>query len=156
MTHRQRCLEHANKFKTFGGNRWGQSACAARDGYVVPHVQPNMANVDCWAKGTVAPYAAGAAIMFTPKESMAALREFRNLKNSKGKPLVWWDPADGGYGLVDCFNLDQDFASDDYVGIDHGPLLLGIENARTGLIWKLFMQSETAKRGIKRMKISRR
>ncbi len=152
LTHRSRCLENAGRFKTFGGNRWGQSACAARDGYVVPHVKPNMANADCWADGTVAPYAAGAAIMFTPEESIAALREYRNMKF----PNVWWDPADGGYGFVDCFNIDQNFASDDYVGIDHGPLLLGIENARTGLIWKLFMRSETAKRGVKRLKLSTR
>lgn len=151
LTHRQRCIEQAGRFKTFAPDRWGQSACAARDGYLVPEVQPNQIGSDNWGAGTVAPYAAGSAIMFTPAESLAALRAFRELKRPDGKPLVWWDPADGGYGLVDCFNLDQQFASDDYVGIDHGPMLLAIENVRTGLIWKLFMQHDVARRAVTRL-----
>src|SRR5205814_9989365 len=106
-----------------------------------------------WFEGTVAPYAAGTAIMFTPRESLAALRAFRALKDEHGKPLVWRDPADGGYGFADSFNLDQKFVSDDYIGIDQGPLLLGIENARTGLVWKLFMKCPIVRDGLKRLKM---
>ena len=87
---------------------------------------------------------------------MAAIRAYRTLKNDDGQLIVWSDPTKGGYGLVDCFNLDQNFASDDYVGIDHGPMLLGIENARSGLIWKLFMQHEAVQRSLKRLAIVRR
>jgi hypothetical protein len=153
LTHRQRCIEQMGRFKTFAPDRWGLSACAARDGYLVPRVQPNLADSDEWGAGTVAPYAAGGAIMFTPAESLAALRAFRTLKRPDGTPAVWWDRSEGGYGLVDCFNLDQDFKSDDYVGIDHGPMLLAIENARTGLIWKLFMRHEVARRAVERLKL---
>lgn len=151
LTQRRRCVENPKHFKTFAPDRWGLSACAGRDGYIVPELRPNRSGNDNWCDGTVAPYAAGTAILFTPAESVAALRAFRTLRKPDGKCMVWWDPKDGGYGLVDAFNLDQDWASDDYVGIDHGPMLLAIENARTGLIWKLFMQHETVKRSLQRL-----
>jgi hypothetical protein len=154
LTHRARCREQVARFKTLGDDRWGLSACAARDGYIVPSVGPNLLGKDEWFEGTVAPYAAGAAIMFAPEESLAALRAFRSLRTADGKPMVWRDPSDGGYGFVDSFNLDQSFASDDYVGIDQGPLLLGIENARTGLIWKLFMQHPAVQRSLARLRLT--
>ncbi len=153
LTHRRRCIEQAGRYKTFAPDRWGLSPCASRGGYLVPQVQPNGRNADRWGEGTVAPYAAGAAMMFTPRESLDVLRALRNLKDDSGKFVVWRDPAAGGYGFADSFNLDQGFVSDDYVGIDQGPMLLGIENARTGLIWKLFMRSATAERSIARLKL---
>jgi len=155
LTQRQRCIEAADRYKTLAPDRWGLSACAARDGYIVPEIRPNLADRDEWHEGTVTPYAAGSAVMFAPAEGVAALRAMRHLRGAGGKLLVWRDPQDGGYGLVDSFNLDQNFASDDYVGIDHGPLLLAIENARTGLIWKLFMEHEHAQRSVARLKLQR-
>ncbi|GJM26481.1 MAG: hypothetical protein DHS20C16_28960 [Phycisphaerae bacterium] len=153
LTHRQRCIEASKQFKTFGPDVWGQSACDGPDGYTVPHVAPNISKDDKWYEGTVAPYAAGSAIMFTPDESMAAIRKMRSLKDKHGKPLIWDDPAKGGYGFADSFNLDRGFVSDDYVGIDEGPMLLAIENARTGLIWRLFMQHPASQRAAKRLKL---
>jgi hypothetical protein len=113
-----------------------------------------MVNKDEWHEGTVAPYAAASSIMFVPHESMRAIRAFHNLTDTSGRPLVWRDPSSGGYGFVDAFNLDQGYASDDYVGIDQGPMLLAIENARTGLVWKLFMQSDTARRAVERLRLT--
>ncbi len=153
LTHRQRCIEQAGRFKTLSQDRWGLSACAGRDGYIVPRVRPNDCDVDEWFEGTVAPYAATTAIMFTPRESLAAIRAFRTLRNADGGPMVWRDPAAGGYGFVDAFNLDQGYASDDYVGIDQGPIVLAIENVRSGLVWKLFMRSETARRAVERLRL---
>jgi hypothetical protein len=153
LTHRQRCIEQATRFKTLAPDRWGLSACSARDGYIVPEIRPNLRGKDTWFEGTVAPYAAVSAIMFAPTESLAAIRAFRSLKDATGRPLIWRDPASGGYGFVDSFNLDQDFVCDDYVGIDQGPMLLAIENARTGLIWKLFMKHELAQRAVKRLRL---
>jgi hypothetical protein len=122
-----------------------------RHAYVVQQVLPNASGRENWQRGTVAPYAAASAIMFTPVESMAALRAFRALEDPSGKPLAWRDPADGGYGFVDSFNLDQQRASDDNVAIDVGPMLLAIENARTGLIWRLFMEHPVARRAVERL-----
>jgi hypothetical protein len=154
LTHRQRCIELSARFRTLARDRWGLSACAARDGYIVPQIRPNLSDRDELYEGTIAPYAAGSAVMFTPAESVRALRAFRALKDADGKPFVWRDPETGGYGFVDSFNLDQNYAHDDYVGIDQGPMLLAIENVRTGLIWKLFMQSATAQRGVERLRLA--
>ncbi len=153
LTHRQRCLEQAEQFRTLSPDRWGLSACAGRDGYIVPEVRPNLRDIDNWFEGTVAPYAAISAIMFTPQESLAALRAFRSLTDAHGRPLIWRSPQAGGYGFVDSFNLDQGFVCDDYVGIDQGPMLLAIENVRTGLIWKLFMGHEVARRAVERLRL---
>jgi hypothetical protein len=150
-THRRRCIEQSAHYKTLAPDRWGLSPCSARDGYIVPEIQPGASGNDKWFEGTIAPYAAISAIMFTPPESLAAIRAFRALQDVSGRPLIWRDPNEGGYGFVDSFNLDQGFACDDYVGIDVGPTLLGVENARTGLIWKLFMKDPSVRRARDRL-----
>jgi hypothetical protein len=156
LTHRQRCIEAADRFATLADDRWGFAPCMGlnengRRSYLVQSLRPNIDDKDAWEGGTVAPYAAGSAIMFTPAESMAALRAFRGLKDDDGEPIVWRDPAVGGYGFADSFNLDQQHASDDNVAIDVGPMLLAIENVRSGLIWRLFMQHAVAKRAVERL-----
>ncbi len=153
LTHRQRCIELSERYPTLSAERWGMSACAARDGYIVPEIQPNLRNHDEVHEGTVAPYAAACGLPFVPAESLAAIRAFRELKRPDGQPFVWRDPKDGGYGLVDSFNLSQDYACDDYTGIDHGPMLLALENARSGLIWKLFMEHAWSRQAAKRLRL---
>jgi hypothetical protein len=154
LTHRQRCIEMAAQYRTLAADRWGLSPCAARDGYIVPETKPNIIEHENWFEGTVAPYAAVSAIIFTPQESLAAIRAFRALRDAQGKPLIWRDRSEGGYGFVDSFNLDQGYVCDDYVGIDQGPLLLAIENARTGLIWKLIMAHPLSARARQRLAFS--
>ena len=156
LTHRQRCIEASEEFATFAPDRWGVSPCMGlneegRASYLVQDVRPNLSRNDNWQGGTVAPYAAGSAIIFTPAESMAALRAFRELQTPAGEWLAWRDPAGGGYGLADSINLDQQHASDDYVSIDMGPMLLAIENVRTGLIWRLFKQHKIAQQTTERL-----
>jgi hypothetical protein len=156
LTHRQRCIEQSDTLHTLSADRWGLSACSTcEDGYIVPMVKPNLADKDNFEGGTIAPYAAGSAIMFTPQESMIALRAFRELKRPDSKPFAWREPSEGGYGFVDSFNLDKKKACEDYVGIDQGPMLLAIENARTGLIWRIFMDHPLAKRAVERLKLAR-
>jgi hypothetical protein len=159
LTHRQRCIEAANEFPTLGPDRWGLSPCMGFDdkgqmNYLVPDLRPSLFDRDQWQGGTIAPYAAGSAIMFAPEESLAALRAFRDLEDHEGRPLVWRDPADGGYAFADSFRLDPPRACDDNVAIDVGPMLLAIENARTGLIWRLFMEHDVARRAVGRLKLS--
>lgn len=161
LSHRARCITQADNYRTFGANRWGLSPCMGRNDrgeatYLVPAVQPNLANTDNWIHGTVAPYAAGSSIIFAPPECMAALRESCQMRDSEGRLVAWRDLDSGGYGLVDSFNLDQNFASEDKIGIDVGPMLLAIENARTGLIWELFSRHEVAKKAHKRLNLRKR
>ena len=163
LTHRRRCQEAAKEFKTFGPHRWGMSPAADLNSqgemsYIVPAVRPSMEGHDNFCGGTVAPYAAGSAIMFMPQESIAALREFRNLQDADGRHIVWRDLDEGGYGLLDSFNLDrrENQGTPDYLSIDEGPMLLAIENVRSNLIWKLFMQHPVAERAVQRLQWKRR
>jgi hypothetical protein len=156
QTQRQRCIETAKDYPTLGENRWGLAPCAFRNSYVVHDIKPNISDHDAWHDGVVPPYGAASAIMFTPKESMAALREYKSLRDEKGNPLAWRDPEKGGYAFVDSFRLDPPFGQDENLGIDEGPMLLGIENARTGLIWRLFMQHEAARHAVERLRLTPR
>jgi hypothetical protein len=156
LTHRQRCIEVSAQYPTLAHNRWGLAPCSYRDTYLVHEVMPNLSGQDVWFGGVVPPYGAGSAIVFTPQESMDALREYMSLKDPEGRLLVWRDPDHGGYGLVDSFTLDPPYAHEEYLGIDQGPMLLAIENARTGLVWKLFMQHELAKKAVERLQLKPR
>jgi len=156
QTHRARCIEASRQFPTLGENRWGLAPCAFRDHYLVHEVRPNIDDKDDWQDGVVPPYAAGSAIMFAPTESLAALREYKSLTGPDGKPLAWRDPDRGGYAFVDSFSLAPPFGQDENLGIDAGPLLLSIENARSGLIWKLFMKDDVARRATERLRLKPR
>ncbi len=156
LTQRERCIEVSHQFPTLGENRWGLAPCAFRDKYLVHEVRPNIRDHDEWYDGVVPPYAAGSAIMFTPRESLAALREYKSLIGPDGQPLAWRDPARGGYAFVDSFSLAPPYGHDENLGIDAGPLLLAIENVRSGLIWRLFMEHDVAKRTAQRLHLHRR
>jgi hypothetical protein len=156
LTQRKRCIEASQDFPTLGESRWGLAPCGFRDKYLVHEVQPNIEGKDDWENGVVPPYAAGSAIMFAPAESIAALREYKSLRLPSGAPLAWRDPDHGGYAFVDSFSLAPPFGQDENFGIDAGPMLLAIENVRTGLIWKLFMQDDVAKRATRRLELTPR
>ncbi len=155
--HRARAIENPDALPTFGVHAWGLTASDSPGGYLVAGHFPDRIEMpgavagrdfstyvptERWGDGTIAPYAAGASIMFEPDASLDALRHYRALKNEQGEPLVWRDPGRGGYGFADAFNLSVPgkgmWAAPDDVAIDHGPMLLGIENARAALIWRLF------------------
>jgi hypothetical protein len=156
LTHRQRCIEVSDEYPTLGENRWGLAPCTYKQDYFVHEVRPNVMDRDAWHGGALPPYGAGSAIMFTPTESMAALREYRSLNDADGQPLAWRDPAKGGYGFVDSFTLEPLYAHEEALGIDQGPMLLAIENVRTGLVWRLFMQHEAAQRAVERLELRAR
>ncbi|MCX7004338.1 MAG: DUF3131 domain-containing protein [bacterium] len=137
VANRTFCLAHADRFCTFATNRWGVSPCYDGDNYLVPQPMPNGLKRDWDINGTVAPYAAGMALMFMPEHALAALREMRTLVLN-GTPL-WCAPADGGYGLWDSFNMDgtPPRVTKTVVGIDQGPLLMACANYRDQFFWRL-------------------
>jgi len=171
LLHRNKAIRNPQRVPTLGENAWGLSACDAASGYSVPGVFPSRIATsdqvpqvdfadfvpeDDYGDGTIAPYAAGCAVMFEPQLAIAALRYYRGLKRSDGEPLVWRDPgklevADGNYGFQDSFNLGTGWVAPDCVAIDQGPLVLAIENARSGLVWRLFMQSQPVRQGMQRL-----
>lgn len=80
--------------------------------------------------GTISPTAALSSIVYTPSQSIAAMKEFY---------LTYGDNLWGRFGFRDAYNLDQSWYSDGYLAIDQGPIIVMIENYRTQLLWKLFM-----------------
>lgn len=168
--HRARARENPENLPTLGEHAWGLTACDGPDGYLVPGVYPERLDQPelepgrdystyrpspQWGGGTVAPYGAGASVMFDLEGALEALRFYRGLTRADGAPLVWRDPAAGGYGFADSFNLggpgEAPWVAADDVAIDHGPMLLGIENARSGLLWKLFSSHPSVRAGERRL-----
>lgn len=121
IANRQWCLDNAKKYKTFAAGFWGLTACDGPNEYVVNGAP--YGNCD----GTVAPTAPIGSIPFTPELAIEQIRKYFTLNER-----LW-----GKYGFVDAFNLDKDWFSSVYIGIDQGPIVLMIENHRTGMIWDL-------------------
>ena len=49
------------------------------------------------------------------------------------------------------FNLTEDWFAPSYLAIDQGPIIVMIENYRTGLIWKLFMSHPDVQNGLNKL-----
>jgi hypothetical protein len=54
------------------------------------------------------------------------------------------------YGFVDAFNPTRDWFDTDYLGIDQGPIVLMIENYRTGFVWNVMKKNPHIVRGLQR------
>lgn len=108
-----------------GYHRWGWGLTASTS----PPPWNYSAHSPTNDNGTIAPTAALSSMPYTPKESIETLRYFTSL----GANL--WGP----YGLYDAYNPSENWWSDTYIAIDEGPIVVMIENYRTGLFWDLFM-----------------
>lgn len=60
----------------------------------------------------------------------------------------------GDYGFYDSFNLDSRWFASSYIAIDQGPIVIMIENYRSGLLWDCFMQNEDVKSGLTKLDFS--
>jgi hypothetical protein len=58
------------------------------------------------------------------------------------------------YGFVDAFCESQNWYADTVLAIDQGPIIVMIENHRTGLLWKLFMSVPEVRAGLRRLGFS--
>lgn len=167
--HQRKCTENPKNLPTFSAHAWGLSASDVPSGYGVPGLFPDAVTMkgakenidyakfavkDDYGDGTVAPYAAGCSILFDPAAAIAALRYYQSLKNADGSPMVWREPdaSKRQYGFQDAFNLGKQWVAPDCVAIDQGPLLLAIENARTGKVWDWFERSPVVVEGYTRLK----
>ncbi len=89
--------------------------------------------------GVISPTAALSSFPYTPKESMQALKHF--YFDIGGKIF-------GPYGFYDAFSPQNDWYIQRYLAIDQGPIIVIMENYRTGFIWKLFMSSPESETGV--------
>jgi hypothetical protein len=137
LENRAYCMENPGGYIGYGPDLWGLTACECplHDTYYGAH-GPRQED-----DGTVAPTGVISSIVFTPEETIAALVYMYETCAEK----LW-----GRYGFRDAFNLNIEWFSPTYIGIDQGAILTMIENYRTGFVWSLFMQNEYAKEALRR------
>lgn len=140
---RQYCIDNENRFKTYGKNSWGLTACIGPKGYVGFGAKP--CDVDLYIEndGTIAPCGAIGSIVFTPKESIKAMEFYYNTF-----ARLW-----GKYGFKDAYNLEDSkpWFAKEYIGIDKGIEVVMIENYLNGTIWKYFMNNMYIKDGLEKL-----
>ena len=134
--HRRFCMELHRQFPDFSADLWGITASDSPNGYVVWGGPPATGPID----GTIAPHAAGGSLPFLPQETIQVLRTIRNRY-----PQTW-----SAYGFVDALNPLKNWYDTDVVGIDAGITMVMAENARSGYVWKVFMENPEAQRGMER------
>jgi hypothetical protein len=88
----------------------------------------------------IAPTAALSSFPYTPVESMKALKFFY---------YVLGDKIFKEYGFVDAFSLKELWYANSFLAIDQGPIIVMIENYRSGLLWNLFTSCPEVKIGMK-------
>lgn len=131
---RDHCIANPGGFKGYGPACWGLTASDDPSGYDA-HA-PNNDN------GTISPTAALSSFPYAPEAAMAVLRHFLAAHGDK----VW-----GRFGFVDAFNESRNWWADTFLAIDQGPIVVMMENYRTGLLWKLFMAAPEVRAGLLRL-----
>lgn len=128
------CVANPKGYYGYGENCWGLTASDFPDGYTASSPTND--------QGTIAPTAALASFPYTPVESMKALNFFYYTLGNR----VW-----GEYGFKDAFCLSRRWFAESYLAIDQGPIIIMIENYRTGLIWNNFMSHPDVKAGLTKL-----
>ncbi len=128
------CSANPLGYAGYGAACWGLTASDDPDGYA--------AHAPGHDNGTIAPTAALASFPYSPDESMQALRHFLAYPGGK----IW-----GRYGFVDAFCEARNWYADSFLAIDQGPIVIMIENHRTGLLWNLLMSVPEVREGLRRL-----
>jgi len=92
--------------------------------------------------GTIAPYGPLSSLPFAPEIVLPTIRSI----NEKYGRKLW-----GKYGYYDAFNPTANWFNDDFLGIDEGPMLIMIENFRTGLVWNYVMKDPIIQKGLNKL-----
>ncbi len=121
-------------FYGYSTENWGLTASDDIGGYLAH--EPRNDN------GVISPTAALSSFPYTPDESMAALKFFYYKLGDR----LWKE-----YGFVDAFSLHHAWFADSYLAIDQGPVIVMIENYRSGLLWDLFMSAPEIKSGLRKL-----
>ncbi len=139
LINRQWCIENPNGYKGYGPDCWGLTSSYTRkeDGGV-----GYMGHKPTKDPGVISPTAALSSFPYTPEYSMDALRGFYE---------KYGDKLLGKYGFYDAFSVEYDWFPQRYLAIDQGPIVVMIENYRTGLIWDLFMTCEEVHNGLEKL-----
>ncbi len=166
LAQRAYAIANPGSFRGYGAELWGLTACdgpldakleiAGRTREFRTYAARGASFTEIVDDGTIAPTAAGGSVPFAPRECVAVLRAMR---------ANYGEMAFNRYGFVDALNPTLDRMVDvhhgriaggvgwfdtDQLGIDQGPILAMIENARSGLVWRVMRQNPHVVRGLRR------
>lgn len=120
------CVANPGGYRGYSEDFWGLTACDDHNGYY-PHEPTTHGD-----NGTITPTGALSSFPYTPEESMRALKHFYHDHGAE----LW-----GIYGFRDAINLTEGYLSPIFMGLNQAPIVVMIENYRTGLLWELFMSN---------------
>ncbi len=129
-------VENPKDYEGYGSQSWGLTASDAPWGYRAR--EPRSVQDD----GTIAPTGALASFPYLPEKAMPALKHYYRDYGS----FLW-----GEYGFRDAFNLGEDWTADIFMGLNQAPIVVMIENYRTGLIWDTFMKNADVQRALQKI-----
>ena len=125
------CVSNPKGWFGYSDSCWGLTASDIQNGYTASSPTNDLSYI--------APTGAVSSLPYTPTESMKALKFFYYVLGDK----VW-----GQYGFKDSFSLQNLWFADSYLAIDQGPMIVMIENYRSGLLWNLFSSCPEIKTGM--------
>ncbi|MEZ4906570.1 MAG: glucoamylase family protein [Saprospiraceae bacterium] len=128
------CKANPKNYYGYSDICWGLTASDSNDGYSAHSPTNDL--------GVITPTAALSSMAFSPEESMAALRFFY---------YTLGDKLFKEYGFIDAFNLNELWFANSFLAIDQGPIIVMIENYRSGLIWNLLMNDPDVKAGMQKL-----
>jgi hypothetical protein len=139
LINRAYCIQNPNKHPGYNQYSWGLTASDNPTGYSAHSPRNDL--------GVITPTAALGSFAFTPVESKEALEFFYYKMGDK----LWSD-----YGFRDAYSVKDNWYAGSYISIDQGPIILSIENHRSGLLWKNCLKSETVKKGMSKLGLTYR
>lgn len=134
LINRAYCISNPLDYEGYGVNSWGLTASYSPDGYAAHSPSNDL--------GVITPTAALSSMPYTPEYSMDVTRHFYEEHENR---------LFGKYGFYDAFSESQNWFPSRYLAIDQGPIVVMIENHRTGLLWDLFMQNEDVQAGLDKL-----
>lgn len=129
-------VNNPNNFKGYGSNSWGLTSSYSVKGYAghAPSKERDL--------GVISPTAALSSMPYTPEQSKDAMKHWYYDMNDK----LW-----GEYGFYDAFSETANWYPKKYLAIDQGPIVVMMENYRSGLLWDLFMSAPEIQVGLKKL-----
>ena len=167
LTQRAYAIDNPAGWRDYGPDVWGLTACDGPSNGEHEYLGDRRRFHTYMARGasaeqviddgTIAPTAAGGSTPFAPEVVIPALRAMRDR---------YGDRLYGEYGFRDAFNPSFRFPGvspqrgeiderlgwfdSDHLGIDQGPILLMIENHRTGFVWNLMRKNPYLRAGLQK------
>ena len=127
------CSENPKNYAGYSSSCWGLTASYSVNFYAA-HAPGEKNDL-----GVISPTAALSSMPYTPDQSLDAMRHFYYNLGDK----IW-----GKYGFYDAFSEQHNWYPQKYLAIDQGPVVVMIENYRTGLLWDLFMSCPEIENGL--------